>query len=128
MIRRPPRSTRTDTLFPYTTLFRSWSWSSQQQLWTLNVGDFISGNLAWSRPTRMAGVQWRRDFGLQPQLLTDPIPQFLGEAALPSAVELYVNGVRQYSGQIAPGPLKLNTVPNLNGSGAEQESGGETSR
>src|SRR3546814_3031011 len=37
MIRRPPRSTRTDTLFPYTTLFRScsaggvpsvcWSWA-----------------------------------------------------------------------------------------------------
>src|SRR3546814_289620 len=25
MIRRPPRSTRTDTLFPYTTLFRSFS-------------------------------------------------------------------------------------------------------
>src|SRR3546814_20485633 len=24
MIRLPPRSTRTDTLFPYTTLFRSW--------------------------------------------------------------------------------------------------------
>src|SRR3546814_4683844 len=33
MIRRPPRSTRTDTLFPYTTLFRSpvparWRWWS----------------------------------------------------------------------------------------------------
>src|SRR3546814_13120014 len=26
MIRRPPRSTRTDTLFPYTTLFRSWTY------------------------------------------------------------------------------------------------------
>src|SRR3546814_12313102 len=26
MIRRPPRSTRTDTLFPYTTLFRSLVW------------------------------------------------------------------------------------------------------
>src|SRR3546814_15690942 len=24
MIRLPPRATRTDTLFPYTTLFRSW--------------------------------------------------------------------------------------------------------
>src|SRR3546814_15492406 len=24
MLRRPPRSTRTDTLFPYTTLIRSW--------------------------------------------------------------------------------------------------------
>src|SRR3546814_5203615 len=29
MIRRPPRSTRTDTLFPYTTLFRS-----TRQRWT----------------------------------------------------------------------------------------------
>src|SRR3546814_16441795 len=28
MIRRPPRSTRTDTLFPYTTLFRSFILSS----------------------------------------------------------------------------------------------------
>src|SRR3546814_2042550 len=28
MIRRPPRSTRTDTLFPYTTLFRS-AWFGQ---------------------------------------------------------------------------------------------------
>src|SRR3546814_7946363 len=27
MIRRPPRSTRTDTLFPYTTLFRSHRYS-----------------------------------------------------------------------------------------------------
>src|SRR3546814_17322667 len=26
MIRRPPRSTRTDTLLPYTTLCRSWRW------------------------------------------------------------------------------------------------------
>src|SRR3546814_2369628 len=31
MIRRPPRSTRTDTLFPYTTLFRS--------VWGLSEGD-----------------------------------------------------------------------------------------
>src|SRR3546814_14236047 len=29
MIRRPPRSTRTDTLFPYTTLFRSFTASAK---------------------------------------------------------------------------------------------------
>src|SRR3546814_3196986 len=29
MIRRPPRSTRTDTLFPYTTLFRSFDPTEQ---------------------------------------------------------------------------------------------------
>src|SRR3546814_3053094 len=33
MIRRPPRSTRTDTLFPYTTLFRSrWRHRCRRQL------------------------------------------------------------------------------------------------
>src|SRR3546814_2423864 len=31
MIRRPPRSTRTDTLFPYTTLFRSKPHRRQQE-------------------------------------------------------------------------------------------------
>src|SRR3546814_15789932 len=32
MIRRPPRSTRTDTLFPYTTLFRSTARASHYRL------------------------------------------------------------------------------------------------
>src|SRR3546814_1645128 len=32
MIRRPPRSTRTDTLFPYTTLFRSPSGHDRHQI------------------------------------------------------------------------------------------------
>src|SRR3546814_13491260 len=32
MRRRPPRSTRTDTLFPYTTLFRSPEWSAERAL------------------------------------------------------------------------------------------------
>src|SRR3546814_7732396 len=36
MIRRPPRSTRTDTLFPYTTLFRSAGslFGARPSLWT----------------------------------------------------------------------------------------------
>src|SRR3546814_7457771 len=36
MIRRPPRSTRTDTLFPYTTLFRSCFW---QQLGAISLSE-----------------------------------------------------------------------------------------
>src|SRR3546814_20033386 len=42
MIRRPPRSTRTDTLFPYTTLFRS-TYEQEGALWLrtteLGTGD-----------------------------------------------------------------------------------------
>src|SRR3546814_14782263 len=36
MIRRPPRSTRTDTLFPYTTLFRS---IVDRVLYSYRIGD-----------------------------------------------------------------------------------------
>src|SRR3546814_1462377 len=32
MIRRPPRSTRTDTLFPYTTLFRSYKAGTEDEV------------------------------------------------------------------------------------------------
>src|SRR3546814_3017701 len=61
MIRRPPRSTRTDTLFPYTTLFRS-SWDAwgaitkttnaraNAQIWALsNAGDATSIVLRYLR-------------------------------------------------------------------------------
>src|SRR3546814_1334863 len=40
MIRRPPRSTRTDTLFPYTTLFRSGS-ADWQELKPLALGILV---------------------------------------------------------------------------------------
>src|SRR3546814_3286855 len=41
MIRLPPRSTRTDTLFPYTTLFRSILFSPRQP--DNEFGGFITG-------------------------------------------------------------------------------------
>src|SRR3546814_15074167 len=37
MLRRPPRSTRTDTLFPYTTLFRSYAELGRNVAWILLV-------------------------------------------------------------------------------------------
>src|SRR3546814_19054522 len=42
MIRRPPRSTRTDTLFPYTTLFRSINFGK----WTFILMSEFSASLA----------------------------------------------------------------------------------
>src|SRR3546814_11047602 len=39
MIRRPPRSTRTDTLFPYTTLFRSGKFGVEIVFWGEIVQD-----------------------------------------------------------------------------------------
>src|SRR3546814_1463856 len=78
MIRRPPRSTRTDTLFPYTTLFRSYRFGTPvhydpmptlravdvPQLWALGGQDIdapagetarrIKGLIAEGRPITLA--------------------------------------------------------------------------
>src|SRR3546814_9953811 len=41
MIRRPPRSTRTDTLFPYTTLFRVSTFDLSDGTPLVGVGDLL---------------------------------------------------------------------------------------
>src|SRR3546814_5765747 len=43
MIRRPPRSTRTDTLFPYTTLFRSQRGVEAVQAHAVAAVDHVAG-------------------------------------------------------------------------------------
>src|SRR3546814_19525993 len=50
MIRRPPRSTRTDTLFPYTTLFRSLLARGERQFGVLAIGDILDGADCADRP------------------------------------------------------------------------------
>src|SRR3546814_3683060 len=52
MIRRPPRSTRTDTLFPYTTLFRSAEPESLRgpehgAAWCDEIAKWPHGEAAW---------------------------------------------------------------------------------
>src|SRR3546814_15872493 len=54
MIRRPTGSTRTDTLFPYTTLFRSLAVpESINQVWSM---DFMHGQLSDGRSFRLFNV------------------------------------------------------------------------
>src|SRR3546814_15014578 len=56
MIRRPPRSTRTDTLFPYTTLFRS---TVRSDPWGSNIvqGQDIEPGLATNEVYRYMETQ-----------------------------------------------------------------------
>src|SRR3546814_9960986 len=53
MIRRPPRSTRTDTLFPYTTLFRS---DTANTLALLELGSVVGVKGIFDSSRRMVSL------------------------------------------------------------------------
>src|SRR3546814_13356517 len=55
MIRRPPRSTRTDTLFPYTTLFRSESWTPARIIIAGLATGFLAGRADPARILKQLG-------------------------------------------------------------------------
>src|SRR3546814_16079482 len=67
MIRRPPRSTRTDTLFPYTTLFRSPRMTGRAQ--RVRLGDVVA-RLGVGEDADVDAIEGARRFAPQPvQLL-----------------------------------------------------------
>lgn len=98
----------------------SWSKSFPDKLITVRAGDILTGALSWTRSTRLGGLQLGTDFDLQPYMATTPLPSFFGSATLPSAVELYVNGLKKYSGDVPTGPFELQTAPSFSGAGNAQ--------
>jgi outer membrane usher protein len=98
----------------------AWQLDFPDSALTLTVGDFFSGFVDWSRPVRMGGIQIGRNYGLQPYRVLTPTPSFLGEAVVPSTVELYVDGLRQYNGEVPAGPFQLGAQPGISGTGNAQ--------
>ncbi|AMZ79532.1 fimbria/pilus outer membrane usher protein [Enterobacter kobei] len=95
----------------------SWRSSFPDKMLAVTLGDTLTSSLSWSRPTRIAGIQVGTDFSLKPYMPTTPLPSFLGSATLPSSVELYVNGMKTYNGQVPAGNFQINTMPSISGAG-----------
>ncbi|GAB2487910.1 fimbria/pilus outer membrane usher protein [Comamonas humi] len=106
-----PRNVRLDT---------TWSRSDPERMLSLRVGDTLTGALPWTRATRIGGIQIARNFRLQPYRVTTPVPALMGTSALPSDIQLFVNGVQQYRGAIPAGPFAVNTPTGIIGAGNAQ--------
>src|SRR3546814_12552965 len=93
MIRRPPRSTRTDTLFPYTTLFRS---SSGADVVVLPVGgdglvDMDAARRAITAETALLSVvAVNNEIGvIQPVAALSALARDVGALVLVDAAQAY---------------------------------------
>lgn len=103
--------------FGSTRLDTRWSYSDPKRLMTYNVGDIISGGLSWTRPTRLGGIQIRRNFTLRPDLVTMPLPEISGSAAVPSTVDVYVDNAQRASRSVPSGPFSITNLPIVTGAG-----------
>nr|WP_243853539.1 fimbria/pilus outer membrane usher protein [Sphingopyxis panaciterrae] len=84
---------------------------------TVEAGDIITRTLPYAPAVRLGGIQVSRDFSVRPDIITYPLPEFAGNAALPSTVDLVVDGQRIAGSRVNPGPFTLGTLPPINGYG-----------
>ena len=91
--------------------------SDTATLMQYTLGDFISSGLDWSRPVRLGGFQISTNFGIRPDLTTFPVPTISGEVAVPSSVDVLVNGIQELSQPVPPGPFEVRQLPVITGVG-----------
>ena len=84
---------------------------------TLRLGDTTTRSGLAGRPVYFGGVQFTRNFSLQPGFVTRPIPSFAGLSAAPSTVELYINDALRQTSKVPSGPFSINNFPSITGSG-----------
>ena len=94
-----------------TRLDSTFTMEDPETLRIISLGDVITGDLEWTRPVRIAGVQIARDFLLQPDLVTQPMPQFFGDSAVPSTLDVFVNGMKLFEGKVQQGPFEIRDLP-----------------
>lgn len=93
---------------------------NQAGLWGVTVGDVINATPNWGSSVRMGGIRVARDYELDPNLITYPLPEFFGESALPGSVDLLINDQLRWRDEVNPGPFSINTMPILSGAGVAE--------
>ncbi|WP_181377702.1 fimbria/pilus outer membrane usher protein [Limnobaculum xujianqingii] len=94
-----------------------WYYNDEKRMLKYSIGDIITDALSWSTSIRLGGLQIGRNFSTRPDLITYPLPQFAGQAAVPSAVDVYIDSYKYSSSNVNPGPFTIETVPYINGAG-----------
>jgi outer membrane usher protein len=102
---------------PIVRLDSAYTFADANSLRRYSLGDYIDSGLGWSRPVHMEGIQIRSDFTMRPDLITFPLPSITGSAAVPSTVDVLVNGNLATSNEVNPGPFEVPQLPVISGEG-----------
>lgn len=94
-----------------------WQKDLPDQMQFFVLGDTIDSGSDWSRPARFAGIRWGRNFSLQPEYISYPMPSISGSAALPSTIDVLVNNQKSQTQTVNSGPFDLKNIPVVTGAG-----------
>ncbi|WP_442756122.1 fimbria/pilus outer membrane usher protein [Methylocystis sp. JAN1] len=89
----------------------TYTYVDESRLVAYRVGDIVTGGFEWTRPVRLGGAQIQKNFSIRPDLVTAPLPSISGSAAVPSTVEVFVNGARVMTQQVEEGPFRVTNLP-----------------
>ncbi|QMT36524.1 fimbria/pilus outer membrane usher protein [Neisseria wadsworthii] len=96
-----------------------WRSTWPEQGLVLTAGDILAGQLGGSS-SRLGGIKLEHTYRTQPWRSTAPLRSYLGETTLPGTVDLYLNGVKQYSQEVGAGKYEITLPPSISGSGTAQ--------
>ena len=101
-------------------LMTSWNYENPDKLLSITLGDSYTGLQSWTNSVRFGGLSIAHNYNSQPDFNTSAQDVLSDTAALPSTVDLYIQGIKQSSQHVNPGQFTLTTTPFFTGSNRAQ--------
>ncbi len=98
----------------------AWSRDNPDAMRTLRFGDTITPYGSWARSVHIGGIQFGTNFATRPEQVTFPQPSITGTAAVPSALDIVVNGSLRSRTEVPSGAFRIDDVPVVTGAGQIQ--------
>jgi len=108
---------RLDNSSQITRLDTTWTTDYPKRLQTMHLGDAITTPGTWGSSLRFAGVQFGTNFGTQPSFVMTPSQSAVGQAIMPSTVDVFINNALASHQVVPPGPFSINNLPVITGAG-----------
>lgn len=100
-----------------TRLDTTWTVDDPEKLQTLHLGDALTMPGTWGSSIRFGGIQFGTNFSTQPGFDIFPPQNAVGQAILPSTVDVFINNALVSSQMVPPGPFSIRNLPVVTGEG-----------
>jgi outer membrane usher protein len=96
-------------------LMTSMVYDRRRELQRITVGDSITPPGAFSGSLNMGGIAFSKVYSINPYFIKTPLMNFEGMVTMPSQADIYLNGVKIRTEQLAPGTFEIKDLASYGG-------------